>query len=64
MRKPLPSPPRGKGFLLSPDAVDLGPQLFHRPSQLGDHLVDGIATADAAAITSGLRGPLQWNLPP
>jgi pimeloyl-ACP methyl ester carboxylesterase len=25
--------------------------------------VDGIATADAAAITSGLRGPGRWNLP-
>lgn len=25
--------------------------------------VDAIAAADAAAITSGLRGPLRWNLP-
>ena len=25
--------------------------------------VDSIAAADTAAITSGLRGPLQWNLP-
>lgn len=25
--------------------------------------VDGIASADLSAITSGLRGPLRWNLP-
>jgi hypothetical protein len=41
-------------------AVSGTPTHGGRPEDV-EHAVDGIATADAAAVVAGLRGPLRWD---